>query len=36
MYPISKVLLPSLTLVFENVEHKSLNLDILGQKALTF
>ena len=34
MYPISKVLISNLSFVFKNVEPKSLNLGILGQRVL--
>ena len=35
-YPSSKLLFSNLTLIFEKFEPKSLNLDIFGQKVLTF
>ena len=36
MYPISNELISNLTLVFENCELKSLNMDILCQKGFNF
>ena len=35
LYPVSKVLIPNLTFVFQDFDPKYLNLGLLGEKVLT-